>query len=302
MQGRQGVALLLLAATWQQAESFMQVAPSSRMLHPTSTRTCLRMSVEKGSRVAVVPAYERTGICVTKVLVDNSFKPVVQVPPGFTDKSPLRWPIDGFPNHVPEGVQLVNDQLPVVKGLVIATEDPADSQQLRYFLGGIQGLEKVVMMSRVGVDRKDELLFKFNPFLKIGKWYEIEETLKQCAAEQGFDYTIVRTGQLQGGPFYNSNREFQSALEGNLFDFEHQSFQVSLTDRIDGSTSRDLASTALFEALQRDVKTFSIISKKEGFVPCSVKNHMQCPAANTKSRTVYTPSPSEWEQAFSQAS
>ena len=29
---------------------------------------------------------------------------------------------------------------------------------------------RVVMLSRVGVDRKDELLFKFNPFLKIGKW------------------------------------------------------------------------------------------------------------------------------------
>ena len=29
-------------------------------------------------------------------------------------------------------------------------------------------------------------------------------------------------GRLDGGPFYNSNREFQSALEGVLFDRQHQ--------------------------------------------------------------------------------
>ena len=46
-------------------------------------------------------------------------------------------------------------------------------------------LGRVVFLSVVGVDRRDNLLFKFNPFLSIGKWCAAAPAQKGVAGAEG---------------------------------------------------------------------------------------------------------------------
>ena len=68
-------------------------------------------------------------------------------------------------------------------------------------------LKKFVVLSAIGVDRReDDLMLKLNPFSKLDKWAQLENTLKECADLYNFDYTILRVGTLRGGPFFDSDR------------------------------------------------------------------------------------------------
>lgn len=259
------------------------------------------MALSAGDRVAVIGGFERMGVCTLQGLVQSSYKAVMQSPEGFSEEIKVKWPIDGQGGTMPKGVQYSND-FPMCPGAIIALETPAEASDIAGILNFMQdkGLKKVVFLSRAGVERKDDLLIKFNPFLKIDKWFNAEEQIKASAAEYGFDYTIVRTGPLEGGPFFDSNREFASALEGSLFDVEAKCMELSVADKLDAKTGRDLASQALIQGLSRDVPVFSVVGAKSGPLTCSVMNHMNC-QSGTKERKVFTPTPEEWDAAFAQA-
>lgn len=258
------------------------------------------MALKGGEKVAVLGVLERIGICAAKDLTKSSFKAVTQVPKGFIAAKPkIKWNLDGLPAGLPEGLQLHEESLPLdVQGCILASEGPAEPAEIEYILSNMPSLKKVVFLSVTGVDRREELFIKFNPFLSIGKWYAAEQAIRKVAAERGIEYTIVRAGKLDGGPFYNSNREFQSALEGVIFDRQSQAFEVSVDDKLDGSTGRDILGCALVEVLRRDVEQISIVSRKEGALRASVLNHMDCSVVGKGPRVVYTPSPAEWDAAF----
>merc|ERR1712216_624344 len=139
-----------------------------------------------------------------------------------------------------------------------------------------------------------------NPFLKIDQWYAAEQAVTNWCSSNNVECSVIRTGALDGGAFFNTQREFQAALEASLFDLENNAIKMSAIDNIDGKTGRDVFASAVAQALVRDVPVFSLISTKSGSLPCSVKNHMDLPVAGTRERVVYTPSDSEWDAAFAQ--
>jgi len=264
--------------------------------------TPLKMALTGTEKVVVYGGFERIAVTIMKTLADSGFRAVCPVPKGFTSQSKIKWGIDGLPQTIPVNVLLSDDGVPVVEGCVLASEEPVTGEEcvgaLQNLLAG--GLSKVVFLSKVGVDRRDNFMIKMNPFLKIDTWYKAEEAVKKWCAENSVECTILRTGKLEGGPFFQTQREFQSALEASLFDVENKAMKVSTVDNVDGMTSRDLVATAVRQALIRDVPVFSVVSAKTGPLTCSVLNHMDLSAANSKDRKVYTPSPEEWDAAFAQ--
>ena len=206
-----------------------------------------------------------------------------------------------MPNTLPQGTLLVTDKMPAVAGAVLCPEEPVTGPECVGALQGLDGLSKVVLISRVGVDRRENFMIKMNPFLKIDKWHDSEEAVKAFCVENGLDLTIVRTGALAGGAFFETQPEFQTALEDSLFDMENQAMKMSAVDSIDGKTTRDLAATAVTQALKRDVPVFSVVSAKSAPLKCGVCNHMQLPAARgNRERKCFTPSAAEWDAAFAQ--
>lgn len=57
--------------------------------------------------------------------------------------------------------------------------------------------------------------------------FAAENAVRVVAQNLGLECTIVRAGGLKGGPFYQSNPEFQGALEDNLFDMQGQVIHMS---------------------------------------------------------------------------
>jgi len=300
------IAALCAVATAAPAAAFLSVPatmPGLNRRAPVRAQqgcTGLEMALAGNEKVVVFGGFERLAVTIMQTLGNAGFKPVCPVPKGFTKDSQIKWGIDGLAPTLPACVQLAADGVPVVQGCVLASEEPVTGQDCISALQTLQGVEKVVFLSRVGVERKDSFFIKLNPFLKIQEWYLAEDAVKGWCAENGVECTILRTGKLEGGPFYQTQREFQAALEASLFDVEHKAFRLSRTDALDGLTGRDLTATGVREALVRDEPVMNLLSAKNGASSCSVMNHMNLPPAQTKERKVYTPSASDWDTAFSQ--
>lgn len=304
MRASAGVAGLF-TLTMVTAEAFLiPLAPKQARYRLPGSRchSHTTMALQGNEKVVVYAGFERIALTLLKSLGDAGFRPVCPVPAGFTKDSQVKWCIDGLPPTLPPNVELApgRDGVPAVAGCVLASEAPVSGQECVGALNLLQGVSKVVFLSRVGVERRGNLMIKLNPFLKVDTWYEAEEAVKAWCLQNSVELTILRTGRLEGGPFYQCQPEFQQALEGSLFDLEHKAMKVSCADTFDGSTSRDLVSVGVVQALRRDVPVFSLVSAKDGPLSCSVKNHMNLPPAQTKERTVWTPTDAEWDAAFSQ--
>jgi len=268
-----------------------------------SAASGISMALQGGCKVAVYGVFERTGLVVSWDVANNSpYSAVVQMPVGFAEKNgKLKWNFDGSPPGIPAAVEAVETALPgYIKGCILASEAPAEPAEIEYICNCLPDLEKVVYLSSASAGQKDSVMNKMNPFSKAEIWYEAEEAVKVVASNLGIEYTIVRTGGLKGGPYFQSNPEFQGALEDNLFDIQKQAFKVSTGDDLDGNTSRDLASTALVAALGKDIPCFTVVSEESGPLKCSVKNRMDIKLDAAQERTVYTPSSSDWDAALSQ--
>ena len=261
------------------------------------------MSLQGNEKVVVYAGFERIAMTLLKSLGDAGFQPVCPVPAGFTKDSKVKWVLDGLAPTLPPKVELAPGRAGVpagVEGCVLASEAPVTGEECVGALNLLQGVSKVVFLSRVGVERRGNFMLKINPFLKLDAWYEAEEAVKAWCSQNSVELTIVRTGNLEGGPFYHCQPEFQAALEGSLFDVEHKAMKLSGADTFDGATSRDLVSVGVVQALKRDVPVFSLVSAKDGPLRCSVRNHMNLPVEQNKERVVWTPSDAEWDAAFSQ--
>jgi len=210
----------------------------------------------------------------------------------------------------PKSTQVSIEEIPAdtVAGILCVEKD-SDPDTLKQVLSLGLPLKKFVVLSQIGVDaREDDWKLKMNPFLKLDKWAQIENTLKECADLYNFDYTILRVGALQGGPFYDTNRDFQTALEERIFDADIKGAVLKEGDQPNGKTGRDVAAQCLIECLrQPDAanKVLSLTSVKmfrEDGVGCGIDNALQLgPASKNRARCVNTPTQDEWKKAFNRA-
>jgi len=65
--------------------------------------------------------------------------------------------------------------------------------------------KRVIMLSSIGVQRRDQMPFPIlNACGVLDAKARGEAAIQKAAAENGFSYTIVRPGQLFGGPYTNN--------------------------------------------------------------------------------------------------
>ncbi|KAJ1481651.1 hypothetical protein T484DRAFT_2712081 [Baffinella frigidus] len=299
MHSPQILAAACLLAMAAPGSCFLPVA-QPRMLQRGGAAGA-HMAIQSG-KVVVYGAFDRTGTCLLRTMEKGPFKALVEVSPEFDNSiAKIKYPIDGQGSKsLPPSATFVSE-LPSVDGCVVASEIPVAGDQMTVLIKSLVGIKKIVYLSRVGVERRDEFMRKINPFNKLEEWYAAEEATKAAAEAAGIECTIVRTGDLIGGPFYDTTGDLQMALEGVLFDSDNKCMQVSYSDTLDGKTSRDLTATALMQALMVDAPLVHVVSKKETPLTCSVTNHMGIPATVARERRVFTPTADEWAAAFSQA-
>lgn len=138
--------------------------------------------------------------------------------------------------------------------------------------------KRVVMLSSIGVQRRTSMPF---PILNAcgvldAKAYG-ESLLQQCAKESGFSYTIIRPGQLFGGPYDNNY------YLGTLFqldkDAETQDVEVGRGDELLGDTLRSTLAEVTAQICESDCARdldFAVINVKgEAPSPDAIQSRLQ---------------------------
>ena len=193
---------------------------------------------------------------------------------------------------------------------MLCVEKPTDPETMKNVLALGIPFKRFILLSKIGVDeRENDWKLKLNPFLQLDKWAALEQTLKECAEIYNFDYTILRVGNLKGGPFYDTNKDFEQALNDRIFDAEEaRGISLKRRDQNSADTGRDVVAQCLVQCLTRaDTanKILSLVSCKtfrEDGVGCSENNFLQLPPAmKNRERRVFTPSRQEWNEAFKKA-
>ena len=97
--------------------------------------------------------------------------------------------------------------------------------------------KRAILLSSIGVQRRDTMPFPIlNAFGVLNAKAKGEAAIQQSAKENGFSYTIVRPGQLVGGP-YDNNYTYE-----NMFQFDKdvaiQDIEVGRGDELVGDTLR----------------------------------------------------------------
>lgn len=83
----------------------------------------------------------------------------------------------------------------------------------------VKSIEKVVLITSVGVDRIKEMPFLFlNLFGVLDCKRDGENAVKEASVQhEGFDYVVVRPGRLVGGPYTNLDLAKLMQIEGGTF-------------------------------------------------------------------------------------
>ena len=111
--------------------------------------------------------------------------------------------------------------------------------------------KRVIMLSSIGVKRRDSMPFPIlNACGVLDAKAAGEDVLQQCAQESGFSYTIIRPGQLFGGPYDNNY------YLGTLFqldkDVATQDVQVGRGDELLGDTLRSTLAEITAQVCESD--------------------------------------------------
>jgi len=268
-----------------------------------------KMALPEGSKVIVFGALDRLGQIVVRMLAANGrYKPAIQTSEGYLDQ--MRMTVDGVEPGFPPEAQVAIEEIPAdVSAAILCLEKVSDVETLKVVLGLGLPLKKFVLLSKIGVDsRENDWKLKLNPFLKLDEWAALEDTLKETADLSGFDYSIVRVGDLSGGPFYDTNRDFSQALEDRIFDAEAKGCVLKSGDQDSGKVTRDAVAQLLVECLARPDAANKVMSlrsvkeKTEGAVLCDEQNYLGLPPARkNRARNVFTPSKDQWAKAFANA-
>ncbi|KAJ1487654.1 hypothetical protein T484DRAFT_1888753 [Baffinella frigidus] len=313
-----------------------------------------KLAVPQGGKVLVFGALDKLGQLVVRHLNNNGrYKPCVSTAKDYTEM--MRYTVDGLKEYFPPETQLAFEEIPGdISAAVLCVETDTDPEQLRNFISmGLPKLQRVVLVSKIGVDSRDDWKVKMNPLSRLERWHALEQTIKEGAEQYNIDFTILRVGKLRGGPYYDCNRDYSGALEDRIFDGEKKGIRLSTGDQEGGrDTSRDVLASCVVECLPRldaankmlsvsygaksvnveclarsdaankvlsvsygdpgnveclarsdaanKVLSVSYGDPKSGAVMCSDENALGLPAANKgRERQVYTPTKSEWDEAFS---
>jgi len=130
--------------------------------------------------------------------------------------------------------------------------------------GAPAAMKRFVLMSSVGVTRRKEFPFVIlNLAGVLDAKAAGEDHLKAKAEEVGFDYTIVRPGQLFGGPYDNNY------YLGTLFQLDKdagvQNVAVEAGDRLLGDTLRSTTAEVIATSLGLDETKntdFTVVNRK----------------------------------------
>jgi nucleoside-diphosphate-sugar epimerase len=111
--------------------------------------------------------------------------------------------------------------------------------------------KRVIMLSSIGVERRDSLPFSIlNACGVLDSKAAGEAAVRNAAKESGFSYTIIRPGQLFGGPYDNNY------YLGTLFqldkDADTQDIQVERGDSLLGDTLRTTLAEVTAQILETD--------------------------------------------------
>lgn len=111
--------------------------------------------------------------------------------------------------------------------------------------------KRVIMLSSIGVQRRDQMPFPIlNACGVLDAKAKGEDHVKSAALEQGFSYTIIRPGQLFGGPYDNNY------YLGTLFqldkDAKTQDVQFQRGDELLGDTLRSTLAEVTAQVCEGD--------------------------------------------------
>lgn len=135
----------------------------------------------------------------------------------------------------------------------------ADGQGVQNLLSAAKNhtVQRVVLVSSLGVERKQELPFSIlNSFGVL----DAKATAEDALRNSGLSYTIIRPGRLIDGPYtsYDLNTLIKASTDGK------QDVLLGQGDRLLGQTSRKDVAAACVECLKYDDthnQTFEIINQ-----------------------------------------
>jgi hypothetical protein len=191
-----------------------------------------------------------------------------------------------------EGVERVMRTCDVV---IVAHESGARCEEAAASVrAGATKAKRVVALSRVGVNRRDENPFReqnrpAQKMVKVGQmnlpiggdvdggkgmldsYAAAEATLERGAKELGYALTVVRSGQLRGnGPLLLG--DYSARLVDNMYDVKFQDLYINRGDTSEGYTKRlNLAqfiahvSTTRVDDAPEDVEVLSVVTKTNFF-------------------------------------
>jgi nucleoside-diphosphate-sugar epimerase len=107
-------------------------------------------------------------------------------------------------------------------------------------------VQKIVLVTSVGVERTDEMPFKIlNLFGVLDAKRAGEDALREAATKAAVDYVVVRPGRLIGGPFTNLDVAKLMQIEGGA----ENGVDVVAGDSLLGDCKRDACAEAIVQAL-----------------------------------------------------
>ena len=111
--------------------------------------------------------------------------------------------------------------------------------------------KRAIMLSSIGVQRRDSMPF---PVLNACGVLDAkafgEDAIQKCAEESGFSYTIIRPGQLFGGPY--SNNYYLGTLFQLDKDAATQDVEVGRGDELLGDTLRSTLAEVTAQICEAD--------------------------------------------------
>jgi uncharacterized protein YbjT (DUF2867 family) len=277
------VAILLLTAcrdAWIGAFSPLNhVARSHRSMAPSMT---LAASVQVGDTVLVVGGTSGIGQLVTQklaaagisvratsrdkargeeILGNNPKIQVVALDLLQTDPAPLQ---DAMKDVVAVVITVGTTAFPTMKwrgGNNPMAIDKDAVTRLALAAATESSVQKVVLVTSVGVDRTADMPFKMlNLFGVLDAKKAGEESVKMAAStESGFEYVIVRPGRLVGGPFTNLDVAKLLQIQGGA----ENGVEVALGDALLGDCKRDACAECIVQCLTNVAAAnvaFSIVS------------------------------------------
>jgi nucleoside-diphosphate-sugar epimerase len=121
-------------------------------------------------------------------------------------------------------------------------------------------VQKIVLVTSVGVDRTDEMPFRIlNLFGVLDAKKAGETALREAATKAAVDYVVVRPGRLIGGPFTNLDVAKLLQIEGGA----ENGVDVVAGDALLGDCKRDACAEAIVQALFQEAAQnveFSLVS------------------------------------------